>query len=86
MIDKYSSENASASERMVNMTPRARENERTVSSDTNSLNRIYIEMMTDISIDRVTMNVDERHDITACTQYGLHSRLELIEHISLTDG
>jgi len=43
-------------------------------------------MLTDISIDRMMMNVDERHDIIACTHYRLHSRLELIEYVSVTDA
>ena len=68
------------------MMPRASKSERTVSFDTNSSRQRNLEMMSDVSIDRMTMNIDERHDIIACTHYRLHSRLELIEYVSVTDA
>ena len=43
-------------------------------------------MMTDVGIDRMAMNIDERHDMVARTHYRLHSRLELIEYVSVTDA
>lgn len=86
MIDGYSTENANASERMTIMMPRASEKERTVSFDTNSLNQRNIKLMIDISINQMMMmNIDERHDIIACTHDRLHSRLEVIEYVSVTD-